>query len=145
VLYIKDGATTGLATVNYLEEQFSLLLSVALLKPRRSVLNPYFLKYSLNSPDMLEAMVAKMTETAIQRLTLTVISSQKIALPPLSEQKRIVAKLDSLTTRTTRARKELDRVPSLIARYKQRLLGLAFSGGLTAAWRERSAKNSGWS
>jgi type I restriction enzyme S subunit len=86
-----------------------------------------------------------MTGTAIQRLTLTVISSQKIALPPLSEQKRIVTKLDSLISRTTRARKELDRLPSLIARYKQHLLGLAFSGDLSAAWRGRTAKNSGWS
>ena len=35
VLYIKDGVTTGIATVNTLREEFSLLSSVALLKPRR--------------------------------------------------------------------------------------------------------------
>ena len=145
VLYIKDGATTGLATINHLNEPFSLLSSVALLKPLRDVLDPSFLKYSLNSPDTLEALVGKMTGTAIRRLTLRVISSQKIALPPLPEQKRIVAKIDSLTARTTRARKELDRVPSLISQYKQRLLALAFSGELTGAWREHAGKSSEWS
>ena len=33
VLYIKDGATTGVVTVNNIEEPFSLLSSVALIKP----------------------------------------------------------------------------------------------------------------
>ena len=33
VLYIKDGATTGLAVVNPLDEPFSMLSSVALIKP----------------------------------------------------------------------------------------------------------------
>lgn len=56
-------------------------------------------------------------------------------LPPLSEQRRIVAKVDGLTARTARARKELNRIPTLIDRYKQRLLALAFSGELTAGWR----------
>lgn len=55
-----------------------------------------------------------------------------ISLPPLPEQQRIVAKIDGLTARTARARKELDRLPTLIARYKQRLLALAFSGELPA-------------
>ncbi|WP_310483193.1 hypothetical protein [Chamaesiphon sp. VAR_48_metabat_403] len=50
VLYIKDGVTTGLAAVNHLKEPFSMLSSVALLKPIRTVLNPYFLKNWLNSP-----------------------------------------------------------------------------------------------
>ena len=61
-----------------------------------------------------------------------------IALPPLPEQRRIVAKVDGLAARTARARKELDRIPTLIARYKQRLLALAFSGELTGGtegWR----------
>ena len=58
-----------------------------------------------------------------------------IRLAPVPEQRRIVAKVDGLTARTVRARKELDRIPALIARYKQRLLALAFSGELTEGWR----------
>ena len=37
VLYIKDGATTGIAIVNTLKEEFTLLSSVALLKQNRNV------------------------------------------------------------------------------------------------------------
>ena len=62
------------------------------------------------------------------------VSGASVSLPPLPEQRRIVAKVDGLTARTARARKELDRIPTLIARYKQRLLALAFSGELTAGW-----------
>lgn len=63
-----------------------------------------------------------------------------IRLAPIPEQRRIVAKVDGLTARTARARKELDRIPTLIARYKQRLLALAFSGELTAGWRTVNPK-----
>ncbi|MCW1985106.1 UNVERIFIED_ORG: type I restriction enzyme S subunit [Sphingomonas sp. R1F5B] len=63
------------------------------------------------------------------------VSGAAVPLPPLPEQRRIVAKVDGLTARTARARKELDRIPTLIARYKQRLLALAFSGESTASWR----------
>ena len=40
-----------------------------------------------------------------------------------------------MTARTARARKELDRLPTLIARYKSAVLALAFSGKLTQDWR----------
>lgn len=141
VLYIKDGATTGLAVVNPLDEPFSMLSSVALLKPDRQAIEPSYLKHWLNSPETLSMMLDKMTGTAIRRLTLTTISAQIFPLAPLHEQRRIVAKVDGLIARTARARKELDRIPTLIARYKQRLLALAFSGELTAGWRrERGAE-----
>lgn len=135
VLYIKDGATTGLAVVNPLDEPFSMLSSVALLKPRFEAIESSYLKYWLNSPTTLATMLDQMTGTAIRRLTLKTISAQTIRLPPLLEQRRIVAKVDGLTARTARARKDLNRIPTLIARYKQRLLALAFSGELTAGWR----------
>ena len=52
VLYIKDGATTGVAIVNTLDEEFTLLSSVALLKQDRSIMNGYFLATLLNNKDM---------------------------------------------------------------------------------------------
>ena len=117
-----------------------MLSSVALLKPNHQTLLPGYLKYWLNSPDTLSMMLDKMTGTAIRRLTLTTISAQMIPIAPLPEQRRIVAKVDGLTARTARARKELDRIPTLIARYKQRLLALAYSGELTAGWRADQGK-----
>ena len=52
ILYIKDGATTGIATINNLKEQFSMLSSVALIKQPRQIYNK-FLLLSLKSPFFL--------------------------------------------------------------------------------------------
>lgn len=68
------------------------------------------------------------------------IESIEVALPPNQEQRRIVAKLDSLRARSSRARQELDHIPKLIERYKQAILAKAFSGELTKEWREQHTK-----
>jgi type I restriction enzyme S subunit len=132
VLYIKDGATTGLAINNPLAEPFSLLSSVALLKPNRRLLDERYLRHWLNSPETLASMIGQMSGSAIKRLTLTTISGQRLPLPPLVEQRRIVPKLDAMTARTARARADLDRIPGLVARYKQAVLAKAFAGELFA-------------
>ncbi|MBY2964307.1 type I restriction endonuclease subunit S [Rhizobium leguminosarum] len=56
-------------------------------------------------------------------------------LPPIAEQRRIVAKLDALTARIARARAELDRVPVLAKRMRERTVRAAFRGQLTTGWR----------
>jgi type I restriction enzyme, S subunit len=59
----------------------------------------------------------------------------EVVLPPSAEQHRIVAKLDALTVRLTRARAELGRVPQLAEQYKRAVLAEAFRGDLTCHWR----------
>jgi type I restriction enzyme, S subunit len=90
ILYIKDGATTGIAVVNPLDEPFSLLSSVALIRPEPQLLFEKFLCHLLNSPGMFQQMTGDMTGSAIRRLTLTAISRQTIPVLPLPEQQRIV-------------------------------------------------------
>ncbi|NSL20207.1 restriction endonuclease subunit S [Agrobacterium tumefaciens] len=58
------------------------------------------------------------------------IQRMAIPLPPLAEQKRIVAKLDVLNAKSARARTELARIETLVSRYKQVVLSKAFSGEL---------------
>ncbi|AXA70473.1 restriction endonuclease [Achromobacter insolitus] len=60
----------------------------------------------------------------------------ELPVPPLSEQRRIVAKLDSLTGKSRRAREHLDHIPRLVEKYKQAILAAAFRGDLTREWRE---------
>ncbi|MBD9654776.1 restriction endonuclease subunit S [Pseudomonas sp. PDM12] len=95
ILYIKDGATTGIATINPLDEPFSMLSSVALLKPSGGLHNEYMLK-AMVSPVFYREMRAGMTGVAITRVTLAKLNNAVIPLPPLAEQHRIVAKVDEL-------------------------------------------------
>lgn len=143
VLYIKDGVTTGIAALNTLEEPFSMLSSVALLKPERSVLEPRYLKHWLNSPVAYSSMTGEMTGTAIKRLVLKQIRATSIQLAPLPEQKRIADKLDSVLTRVDACRDRLDRLPALLKRFRQSILAAATSGRLTEDWQLDDQQN--WS
>jgi type I restriction enzyme S subunit len=58
-------------------------------------------------------------------------------LPPLNEQRRIVAKLEALQARSHRVREALDAVPPLLEKLRQSILAAAFRGDLTKDWRAK--------
>lgn len=95
ILYIKDGATTGIVTINDLDEPFSMLSSVALLKLSSHVYNRLMVEF-LRSPFFYVQMRGFMKGAAITRVTLKRMAPALIPLPPLAEQHRIVAKVDEL-------------------------------------------------
>lgn len=95
VLLIKDGATTGVVTVNNLDQPFSLLSSVALIKLPQNILS-WYLVYALRSDLFYKIIRENMKGTGITRITLKQIEPLFIPLPPLAEQHRIVAKIDEL-------------------------------------------------
>lgn len=105
-------------------------------------------------PDLLQAFLREVagsgalndhfTGTTIKHLPQNVLRQVQLPVPPLAEQRRIVAKLDALTARTARARADLDRIPALAARYKQAVLAKAFSGELTARWRAENGSANAW-
>jgi type I restriction enzyme S subunit len=73
--------------------------------------------------------------SAIPGLNRNEVYELDVQIPPLPDQRRIVAKLDSLTGPTARAREELGRIPRLIQKYREAILAAAFSGELTREWR----------
>lgn len=135
VLYIKDGVTTGIAALNTLREPFSMLSSVALLKPNRDLLHPAYLKHWLNSPVAFRSMTAGMTGTAIKRLVLKQIRVAELPLAPFAEQQRIADKLDKALARVDACRERLDRVSAILKRFRKSILLAAISGRLTEDWR----------
>lgn len=66
-----------------------------------------------------------------RRVPKPFLEGTTLPLPPLAEQKRIVAKLDALNAKSARARTELARIETLVSRYKQAVLSKAFSGELS--------------
>jgi len=96
VLLTKDGANTGNAAVNCIQDEFSLLSSVALLRTDASKLDPHFLCQFLNSNKGRTQTASAMDGLAIRRLTLEKIKHLHLPLPPLSEQRKIAAILSSV-------------------------------------------------
>jgi type I restriction enzyme S subunit len=97
VLYIKDGATTGLAAINEYDFEFSMLSSLALIKPDSRILNNVFLKYWLNNERVKAQLVNEfMAGAAIQRFTLSKINQFVVNLPPLHMQELFSKKLTAL-------------------------------------------------
>jgi len=60
-----------------------------------------------------------------------------VPVAPLAEQRRIVAKLQVVQARSSRAREALDVIPSLLEKLRQSILTAAFRGDLTKDWRAR--------
>ncbi|WP_433122388.1 restriction endonuclease subunit S, partial [Treponema putidum] len=94
VLLTKDG-TIGEVAVNNLNYPFSMLSSVALIKPSKGILS-WFLAYILISDLLQNKMKKNAKGSALKRIILTQINDFLIPLPPLAEQKRIVAKIEEL-------------------------------------------------
>jgi len=86
LLLTKDGANTGNAALNTLEEEFSLLSSVAMLRfdPKRHRAG-YFLQQILSNPGQRRIKDA-MVGNAITRLTLDNIRKLRFPVAPLPEE-----------------------------------------------------------
>jgi type I restriction enzyme S subunit len=71
------------------------------------------------------------TSTAIPGLNRDDIYKQRMALPPLAEQKRLGIQLEHCLNRVNSARDHLSRVPAILKRFRQAVLAAACSGRLT--------------
>ncbi|WP_418857380.1 restriction endonuclease subunit S [Segatella sp.] len=129
ILYIKDGATTGVVTLNNLDEQFSLLSSVALIKPNKYISNKYLLYY-LQSPLCYDSVRGSMKGVGITRITLNQIEKWELPLPPLSEQERIVCQIENWLSLIDTIEKGKENISIALKQAKSKILDLAIHGKL---------------
>ena len=94
ILLTKDG-TIGEVAVNNLNYPFSMLSSIALIKPSNEILS-WFLAYILISDLLQNKMKKEAKGSALKRIILAQINDFLIPLPPLAEQQRIVTKIEEL-------------------------------------------------
>jgi type I restriction enzyme S subunit len=79
--------------------------------------DPRWLMYAINSSPVRDRIAALAGGTTRQRVSGGNLKRLEIPTPPFSEQRRIVAKLNSLLARSKSAREELARIPRLVERY----------------------------
>ena len=108
------------------------------LRPQERI-DPYYLYRFLAQPSIRRIAKEKFTGTAGQaRVPTSFIEQLEIPLPPLPEQRRIVAKLEKLLAEVDTCQQQLAKIPVLLKRFRQSVLAAACSGRLTADWREKN-------
>lgn len=137
VLYIKDGATTGLAAINNYDFEFSMLSSLALLRPNEELISACYLCHWLNNNEVREKLIGEMAGAAIRRLTLSKIKAFRLPVPPLPLQQTFATRIASIEALKTTHRRALAALDALFASLRQR----AFSGELTLAAPRASAQS----
>ncbi len=92
VIYIKDGATTGIAAINEYDFEFSMLSSIAFLRVNNNHLSNYYLCHLLNHENFKENLIRKkMSGAAIKRFTNSKINDFDIPTPPLELQQKFAS------------------------------------------------------
>jgi type I restriction enzyme S subunit len=77
------------------------------------------------------------TGTTIKHLPAVSLGRVSVPVPPVGEQRRIVAKLDTLFSCSNRARAELHRVAALCGRCIERIIGDAFDKHRMLGWKQK--------
>ena len=107
---------------------------LAAIRPRCGVPSLFvMLAFRLQEEQLAEQGTGS-TFTAISRRHLDDFC---LPIPPLSEQKRIVAKVEELLAHVNAVRERLEKVPAILKRFRQAVLAAACLGKLTKDWRTR--------
>jgi type I restriction enzyme S subunit len=74
-------------------------------------------------------------------ISQTLLDEIYIAVPPLAEQQRIVARVEALLTHVNAAHDRLSQVPLIIKKFRQGVLAAACTGRLTEEWRQENPES----
>jgi len=103
---------------------------VAIIRLAEGIENKFVCCF-LASPSMQRIIAEENYGVTRQALTKTMIEDFRVPVPPLKEQRCIVAKIDGVSAKSRRSRHQLDHIPRLVEKYKQAILAAAFRGDLT--------------
>lgn len=92
--------------------------------------------YFLLSPIGFEELKSITTGTAVPKFNKTDLKTIPLPVPPLAEQQRIVGRIESLFVKLDEAKEKAQAVVDSFETRKAAILHKAFTGELTAKWRE---------
>ena len=111
ILYTKVGATYGRAAIVDTTKPFSLYVSVALLKPKKELINPLFLKAVLNTKYVKTQADKRIKGIGVPDLHLIEIKNFAIPLPPFEQQNQfaqIVHKVEAQKEKNQKVIEQMD-------------------------------------
>lgn len=110
--------------------------AISFVRLIRGNLLPQYIKMSIDNPKTQDMLISQTKVTSIPNLTLETIGNCAIPLAPLAEQQRIVDRIESLFAKLDEAKEKAQAVVDSFETRKAAILHKAFTGELTAKWRE---------
>lgn len=129
VLLAKNG-TTGVAAIVETDDIFDIYVTLAVLRPEKSIIYPLYLLKVVNSPLCKEQFAQHLTGIGVPNLHLRDIKEVLIPLPTLPEQDEIVRLIDDLLAREHKAQQATEQALASIDLMKKSILARAFRGEL---------------
>lgn len=128
ILYTKVG-TTGIAKVIDTQQDFSLFVSVALLKSKKDIY-PLFFEYVLNSPYAYKQSQQRTRGGANKNLVLKDIKEITLPIPSLPIQELIIIKIKHLKSLYQQSKDNMTTQIKQLEQLKASILDAAFKGAL---------------
>lgn len=129
ILYTKVG-TTGIAKVVDVDNEFSIFVSIALLKPRHDVIYNMFFQYMLNSPNCYSQAQKLTRGVANRNLVLKDIKGIIFPIPSYDVQRSIVTYLDEVSAKIAQVKSAQQQKLQGLLNLKSSILDQAFHGKL---------------
>lgn len=129
VLVVWDGARSGLVGNG---QEGAIGSTIMALRPIE--INSLYLFRFLQTK--YETINSNPRGTGIPHVDPELFWNMNFPIAPLNEQHRIVAKLEKLLAKVEACQERLNKIPTLLKRFRQSVLAAACSGRLTADWRK---------
>ena len=133
-LLISKVGTTGIPLIIDTDKEFSIFVSLALIKFFPNHIDSKYLIHLINSPLVQEQVKRDTRGVGNKNWVLTAISNTLLAIPPLVEQKRIVSKIEEImpiADKYEKSQETLDRLNTEIYdKLKKSVLQEAIQGKL---------------
>jgi type I restriction enzyme S subunit len=131
ILYTRVGSFGEAAIVDK-DAEFSVFVSLTLIKPKHEIMYNQFLKYYLNSSQVKQLAKSSISGSGVGNLNVGTVRKFPIPVPPIPEQQRIVAILDQAFADIEKARanaeKNLKNARELFDSYLHKTLTESYAG-----------------
>jgi len=106
---------------------------------RTKHIDPDFLMHRFREEGIRKELCANVSGVggSLTRARPQIVKDIEASIPPLNEQRRIVAKIEALQAHSRRTLEALEAIPPLLEKFRQSVLAAAFRGDLTAEWRKQ--------
>jgi type I restriction enzyme S subunit len=137
LVYCLRGATMGKTAKVEMFSEGAIASSLVIIRPNKELLTSFAYQF-LISPQGKDLITRFDNGSAQPNLSAKSVSIFPFALPPLKEQTEIVRRVEELFTYADKVEAQVNNAQERVNNLSQSLLAKAFSGELTAKWREQN-------